>query len=131
MSCAKTGEETIGPTSVIHKREGLRLILEAETPVLMEHPLNIFHDCLSDIPNDSFVPINNNHKLQCHMKKYTLVTLAHVKTPSDLLKNAFYIIHQYYSLIHQLPLLALFYFVGHQILHKISAPMDQNLFSRW
>jgi hypothetical protein len=36
----------------------LRCILEAEAPVRIELPLNIFHDCLSDIPNDSF-PVNN------------------------------------------------------------------------
>jgi hypothetical protein len=29
--------------------------------------------------------------------------------------------------IHQLPSLILFYFYDHQILHKISAPMDQIL----
>jgi hypothetical protein len=50
----------IGPTSVNHKSEGLRLILEAEAPVRIELPLNIFHDCLSDIPNDSFL-VNDLH----------------------------------------------------------------------
>jgi hypothetical protein len=53
VPCANIGEEIIGPTSVTHKSDGLRLTFEAEIPVRIELPLNIFHDCLSDIPNDS------------------------------------------------------------------------------
>ena len=48
-----TGEETTGPTSVTHKSEGLRDIFEAEMPVRIELPLNIFQECLSDIAKSS------------------------------------------------------------------------------
>ena len=68
VPCANIGEETIGPTSVTHKSEGLRGILEAETPVRIELPLNIFHDCLSDIPNDSiqFNNVNSQSPIRIH-----------------------------------------------------------------
>jgi hypothetical protein len=48
----------VGPTSVTHKSEGLRGILDADTPVRIELPRNIFHECLSDMPKVCF-PINN------------------------------------------------------------------------
>lgn len=69
-----TGEDTLGPTSVTHKSEGLRRILEAETPVRIELALNIFHECLSDIPNDSF-PINNLNS-QYSIVSYNTCTAA-------------------------------------------------------
>ena len=53
-----TGEDTLGPTSLTHKSEGLRGILEADTPVRIALPRNIFHESLSDTPNVCF-PINN------------------------------------------------------------------------
>ena len=57
MSSSKTGDDTLGPISVTHKSEGLRGILDAETPVRIELPRNIFHECVSDIANDC-LPIN-------------------------------------------------------------------------
>jgi hypothetical protein len=53
-----TGEDRLGPTSLTHKSEGLREILEVDTPVRIALPLNIFHESLSDIPKVCF-PINN------------------------------------------------------------------------
>src|SRR5262249_44181828 len=53
-----TGEDTLGPTSLTHKSEGLRGILESDTPVRIALPRNIFHESLSDTPNVCF-PINN------------------------------------------------------------------------
>ena len=50
VSSPTKGEETTGPTSVTNKSEGLRDMFEAEIPVRIELPLNIFHECLSDIP---------------------------------------------------------------------------------
>jgi hypothetical protein len=50
--CKKYEDDTFGPISVTHKSEGLRAILEAETQVRIKLRLNIFHDYLSDIPND-------------------------------------------------------------------------------
>jgi len=58
VSFANTGEDTVGPTSLTHKSEGLRGILEADTPVRIALPLNIFHESLSDTPNVCF-PTNN------------------------------------------------------------------------
>jgi hypothetical protein len=55
----KRGDETVGPTSVTHKREGLRGILDAEIPVRIEFPRNILHEPLSDIPNDFFNNLNS------------------------------------------------------------------------
>jgi hypothetical protein len=60
------GEDTLGPTSVTHKSDGLRGMLDAEAPVRIELPRNNFQECLSDIPNGCF-PINNLHS-QYHMK---------------------------------------------------------------
>ena len=58
VSFANTGEDTLGPTFLTHKSEGLRGILEADTPVRIALPRNIFHESLSDTPNACF-PINN------------------------------------------------------------------------
>ena len=58
VSSANIGDDTIGPTSLIHKREGLRGILDADTPVRIALPRNIFHESLSDTPNVCF-PFNN------------------------------------------------------------------------
>jgi hypothetical protein len=55
---SNTGEDTLGPISVTHKSEGLRGILDAETPVRIELPRNIFHECVSDIAND-WLPLNS------------------------------------------------------------------------
>jgi hypothetical protein len=57
LSSSNTGEDTLGPISVTHKSEGLRAILDAETPVRIELPRNIFHECVSDIA-DECLPIN-------------------------------------------------------------------------
>jgi hypothetical protein len=54
---SNTGEDTLGPISVIHKSEGLRGMLDAETPVRIELPRNIFHECVSDIAA-ACLPIN-------------------------------------------------------------------------
>ena len=55
----KRGDETVGPTSVTHKREGLRGILDSEIPVRIEFPRNILHEPLSEIPNDFFNNLNS------------------------------------------------------------------------
>jgi hypothetical protein len=52
------GEDALGPTSLTHKSEGLPGMLEADTPVRIALPRNIFHESLSDTPNVCF-PINN------------------------------------------------------------------------
>jgi len=59
----KRGDETVGPTSVTHKREGLRGILDAEIPVRIEFPRNILHEPLSDIPNDFFNNPNSHYSM--------------------------------------------------------------------
>jgi hypothetical protein len=65
-----TGEDKLGPTSLTHKSEGLLGILEADTPVLIALPRNIFHESLSDTPNVCF-PINNVN-FQYPKKNYTI-----------------------------------------------------------
>jgi hypothetical protein len=44
VSFANIGEDMVGPISVTHKSEGLRGIIDADTPVRIELPRNI---CLS------------------------------------------------------------------------------------
>jgi hypothetical protein len=46
VSFANIGEDMVGPTSVTHKSEALRGILDADTPVRIELPRNIFHECI-------------------------------------------------------------------------------------
>jgi len=58
VSFENMGEDSVGPTSVTHKSEGLRGILDADTPVRIELPRNLFHECLSDMPKVCFI-INN------------------------------------------------------------------------
>jgi hypothetical protein len=47
LPLSKTGEEMVGPTSVTHRRDGLVIGLELETPVLCGFPLNIRQECTS------------------------------------------------------------------------------------
>ena len=46
---SKRGDDTEGPISVSHKSDGLREILDPDTPVRIGFPRNIFHEFLSDI----------------------------------------------------------------------------------
>ena len=70
------GDETVGPTSVTHKSEGLRGILEAETPVRKGFPRNILQESSSDIPNDFFNNLNHNYSnnwaFLCFTLAYTI-----------------------------------------------------------
>ena len=45
-----TGEKRRLVQPLLPIKEGFRDIFEAETPVRIELPLTIFHECLSDIP---------------------------------------------------------------------------------
>jgi hypothetical protein len=56
---SNTGEDTLGPISVTHKSEGLRGILDADTPFRIEFPLNMIHEHISEIVNGCS-PLNDD-----------------------------------------------------------------------
>jgi hypothetical protein len=58
-----------------HKSEGLRGILDADTPVRIALPRNIFHESLSDTPNVCF-PINNFRYPKKNLYYYIFYLLA-------------------------------------------------------
>jgi hypothetical protein len=45
---SKAGEATIGPNSIIHRREGFLDTLEDDSPVRIAFPLNIFQEYSAD-----------------------------------------------------------------------------------
>jgi hypothetical protein len=53
MPFSKTGDDTIGPNSFAHRKEGLQDKWDADNPVCIIFPLNIFNECSFDFPTNS------------------------------------------------------------------------------